>query len=197
LRASEFAYPRIMPPGGEALIAFPHAGFSRTPLVSVPAGAGRIVFCGLLDAWRYRDDNDDAFASFWRSQLGREASRAPRRLEVTLTPAAATPGTSVRMRAAVRPTEHLSTAAGVSIPAIDARLLDERGRPLFVRLWPTAVTGVFEGKFVAPSAGLYDVQVRTDTGGSADVPFVASAGGPLADGDGAQESAGPIARTTR
>jgi hypothetical protein len=196
LRASEFAYPRVMPAGGEALIAFPHAGSSRTPLVSVPAGAGRIVFSGLLDAWRYRDDNDDTFATFWRSQLGREAARAPRRLEVTLTPAAATPGTPVRMRAAVRATEHLSTAAGVSIPAIDARVLDERGHPLFVRLWPTAETGLFEGKFVAPSAGRYDVQVRTDTGVSADVPFVVSDGGRLADADVVSESASLVANST-
>jgi hypothetical protein len=196
LRASEFAYPRAVPAGGEALMTLPQGRGTRAPLVSIPLGAGRAIFSGLLDAWRYRGDNEDAFASFWRSQLGREAARAPRRLEVTLSPGAATPGSLVRLRAAVRATDHLASRDVVSIPAISARTIDEQGRQQFVRLWPTTETGVFEGSFVAPGVGRYDVRVDTDAGTSADIPFVVSAGDPLTESDGGVALSGPIARAT-
>ena len=90
LRATEFAYPRVLPAGAEALVVLPQGSGGRAPVISMPLGAGRVIFSGVLDAWRYRGDDEDAFDTFWRSQLGREAARAPRRLEVMLHPGAAT-----------------------------------------------------------------------------------------------------------
>jgi hypothetical protein len=33
----------------------------------LPAGRGRLIVSGALDAWRFRADNEDAFDAFWRS----------------------------------------------------------------------------------------------------------------------------------
>jgi hypothetical protein len=196
LRGSEFAYPRVMPAGGEALLTISHAGSARAPVVSLTLGAGRVVFSVLLDAWRYRDDDGDAFGAFWRSHLGWEAARAPRRLEVGLQPASATPGTAVRVRAAIRATDQVTSPAGVAIPAISARLVDERGAQRFVRLWPASEPGVFDGNFVAPAVGRYDVQVQTDAGTTTDTSFVVSDGPPVIDVNASRNSAELVARAT-
>ena len=196
LRASEFAYPRILPPGAEAIVVLPQGSGARAPVISVPLGAGRVIFSGLLDGWRYRGDDQGAFDTFWRSQLGREAARAPRRLEVTLHPGAATPGTLVRLRAAVRATDLAATGTGLSVPAVNARVIDERGGQRFLRLWPTSEAGVFQGSFVAAQVGRYDVRVETDAGSSADSPFVVSVGDPLAGDDPTGRSSEAVAHAT-
>ena len=51
---------------------------------------------------------------------------------------------------------------------VRARLVGADGRDEPIRLWPTAELGVFEGRFEAPPAGTYDLQVSTATGASAD-----------------------------
>ena len=196
LRASEFAYPRALPPGAEALVVLPQGIGARAPVISMPLGAGRVIFSGLLDAWRYRGDDEGAFDSFWRAQLGREAARAPRRLEVMLHPGAATPGTRVRLRVAVRATDFAENKTGLSIPAVIWRVIDERGGQRFQRLLPTSEAGVFEGSFAAPQAGRYDVRVETDTGASADTPFVVSVGNPLVDDDRTGQSSEAVAHAT-
>jgi hypothetical protein len=177
LRGSEFAYPAALPVGAEAIVTIPQGRGSRAVVVSMPFGAGRIVFSGVLDAWRYRGDDDEAFGSFWRSQLGREAARAPRHLEMTLDPGVATAGSRVRLRAVVRPTDYDVSGNVVTIPAVSARAVDDRGREEPVRMWPTAQAGVFEGWFDTARAGRYDVRVETDAGASVDSPFVVTAGG--------------------
>ena len=162
----------------------------------MPLGAGRVIFSGVLDAWRYRGDDEDAFDTFWRSQLGREAARAPRRLEVMLHPGAATPGTLVRLRAAVRATDIAENGSGLSIPGVSARVIDERGGQRFLRLWPTFEAGVFEASFAAPQPGRYDVRVETDAGTSADSPFVVSVGDPMMDDDRTGRSSEAVAHAT-
>jgi hypothetical protein len=176
IRASEFAYPRTLPVGADPIVRLPQDSGSRAPIVSAPLGAGRIIFSGLLDAWRFRAEDDEAFASFWRSLLGREAARAPRRLEVSLDPGVATAGSRVRLRAAVRATDQIVAGNVVRVPAVTARAIDERGHQQFVRMWPAGETGVYEGWFDVPRAGRYDVRVETDAGTSADTPFVVTAG---------------------
>jgi len=197
LRATEFAYPRVLPSGAEALVVLPQGSGGRAPVISMPLGAGRVIFSGVLDAWRYRGDDEDAFDTFWRSQLGREAARAPRRLEVMLHPGAATPGTLVRLRAAVRATDIAENGTGLSIPAVSARVVDERGGQRFLRLWPTFEPGVFEATFAAPQPGRYDVRVETDAGTSADSPFVVSVGDPIMDDDRTGRSPEAVAHATR
>jgi hypothetical protein len=204
LRASELACPRALPAGAEALVTLPQRGGSRAAVVAIPVGAGRVVFSGLLDAWRYRGEDGNGFAAFWRSRLGQEAERAPRRLEVTLNPAAATPGSVVRIRAAVRATDQKASEGILSIPAIAAQTVDERGRQQIVRLWPTSEAGVFEGTFVATRAGRYDVRVETEAGTSVDTPLSVGGREVLKDpGDGASlpatiaQATGGVAVTTR
>jgi hypothetical protein len=196
IRASEFVYPRTLPLGSEAMATIPHGTGSRAPLISMPLGAGRIVFSGLLDAWRYRGDDGDAFGAFWRSQIGREAIRAPRRLEVTVHPELVAPGHPVRIRAAIRGTDLEASGSLVAVPWITAKSVDDRGSQQFVRLWPTAEPGVFEGKLIAPRTGRYDVRVETGAGTSADVPVVVSDAGSPKTVDTNLVMPGAIARAT-
>jgi hypothetical protein len=176
IHGSEFTFLRTFPPGAQPLISLNGADGTKVPLLTWPLGAGRIVFSGLLDAWRYRADDDGTFDAFWRSLVGREALRAPRRLEVSVERSAEASADGLRVRAAVRPTEHVPAGDGISIPAVSARLVDERGHQDGIRLWPTAEPGVFEGRLALPAPGRYDVAVETESGSSVDVPYVVALG---------------------
>jgi hypothetical protein len=176
IHGSEFTFLRTVPPGAQPLLILPGTGEAKALLLTWPVGAGRIVFSGLLDAWRYRAVDEGTFEAFWRSLAGREALRAPRRLEVTVDPAPDGPAGGVRVRAAVRATEHAVVSDHISIPAVSARVADERGHQDTIRLWPTAESGVFEGRLALPGAGRYDVRVETDAGSSVDVPYVLASG---------------------
>ena len=199
LRASELAFPRELPAGATSLATMPASagasGPARSPLVLVPLGAGRILFSGALDAWRYRGDDGEVFAEFWRSQIGREAMRAPRKLEITIDESAALPGEELTLHAVVRPTEFGGAGGEITVPAVSAEVIDRNGRAEPVRLWPAAAAGVFEGRFVAGTAGRYDVKVQTDSGVVAESPLLVSSG-PEAPVPGDSSSAGLIAAAT-
>ena len=72
------------------------------------------------------------------------------------------------------------------MPAIHARLIGSDGSEHVIRLWPTAEPGVFEGRFQAPPAGNYDLQVGAASGASIDevVTVVAGARHPSGAADG-------------
>ena len=157
LRGAEFAYPAVVPAGADAAgrdparrgttIAAAGAAHRRGPAdVLRPA---RLVAISRGRRWRRS-------IMFWRAQLASAAARAPRRLELTLTPgdcrrrdarSPARRGTGDRSRHVGRPAS--------SLPAIAARVVDERGAQQDVRLWPTAELGVFEGDVPARPAGRY------------------------------------------
>jgi len=60
-------------------------------------------------------------------------------------------------------------------PPVRASLVGRDGTELFVRLWPQAETGVFEGDVVAPPAGSYDARASA-AGATADTPVIVADG---------------------
>jgi hypothetical protein len=170
LRASELAIPVQPSPGFQILAAANDGGSARGVVVSWPLGAGRIVFSGALDAWRFRGASDDGFGRFWRSEVAAAALIAPQKLDVSVVPAVVRPGDDVRIHARLRQTEFGtgSEPDAVAIPMLSARLVGSDGAVHPARLWPQAEPGTFEVHVRAPSAGRYDVQVKALDGTSAD-----------------------------
>jgi hypothetical protein len=167
LRASEFALPIDSVPGADELAALEQANGRRPAIVSWLVGAGTVVFAGALDAWRFRAGVDDGFGRFWRARMVEAALASPRRVEVGVSPAIASPRDGIVVRAALRQTEWSEGGGQTRMPAVRAMLIGG-GREQIVRLWPTTEIGVFEGRFTAPPAGQYDVQVTTDAGAVGD-----------------------------
>ncbi|HEY8549026.1 MAG TPA: hypothetical protein VIL35_03635 [Vicinamibacterales bacterium] len=98
LLASELAIPDGIHPG-----AYPIArNGSASPLIVSPAGAGEIVFAGLLDAWRFRNRRDHPFDAAWTLFLQVRASRAAEPLTLEL-PRIAEPGERLQATLVVRP----------------------------------------------------------------------------------------------
>jgi hypothetical protein len=169
--ASEWALPRDLDAGGVAIASVAWQGGERAAVASWPRGVGRVIVSGALDAWRYRAGNDDAFGRFWTGTIAAVAAAAPPRLAVSVRPALAAPGQAVTIRAAVR------TASGAPpIPPIDASLVGPDGSLTFVRLWPLAEPGVFEGTVSAPDAGRYEARASLAGELTAGAPLLVAAG---------------------
>jgi hypothetical protein len=151
-----------------------------------------------LDAWRFRAAADDGFGKFWRARIAEAALAAPRRLAVTVTPGVPSANEEVAIHARIRRTEFEDTPGRTRVPAIHARLIGGDGSEDVIRLWPTAEPGVFEGRFRAPSAGNYDLQVGTASGASIDevVTVVAEAHRPSGAAGGAEGALRLIAAAT-
>jgi hypothetical protein len=180
LQASEFAIPRDLA-GGDGLASLDHGKGLRPVIVSWPLGAGRVVFSGALDSWRYRAASDVAFARFWTARIGEAAIEAPRRLELSSTPGVVRPGEEIAVRVQLRPTEFDETRSPIRLPAVRASLSGRNGVYELIRLWPTPETGVFEGRLKAPQAGQYGLSATTDTGATAyDVVTVVADAQPVA-----------------
>ena len=169
IRASEFALPRRLGPGVVALASL-RQQVTRPAIVSMPLGRGRIVFSGALDAWRFRADGDlhRAYRSFWTGTIANLAAASPRRVSVSVQPALAAPGERMKIHAAIDPAAFPSSSGGDG-PAVGASLVGRDGTQHFVRLWPAAGSGIFEGETVAPAPGPYDVRVSV-AGTMADTP---------------------------
>lgn len=182
LKASELALPRRMrggvaPHGGIGLASVAHGGTMRPAIVSWPHGAGRIVFSGALDAWRYRARDDEAFGRFWTGVIANVAAASPGALTVSVHPAVAATGESLTVRARVRSTEFSTGGSRVDVPPVEARLIASDGSQQWIRLWPATEAGVYEGAIVPPSDGKYDVQVKSGhstMGAEADVAVLVS-----------------------
>jgi hypothetical protein len=171
LRGSEFIVLSQSSPGLDSLATIDQGGAMRPVVVSWPAGGGQIIFSGALDAWRYRGAGD-GFARFWRGVIGAGAANAPGRVTVTLDRGAVASGETVVVRARVRGTEFDETRPIVTLPGISARVVGGQGFDEIVRMWPSSELGAFEGRFVAPAAGRYDVRVVLDGDASADTVLV-------------------------
>jgi hypothetical protein len=169
LRASELVITHGDVPGADVLVSIERANGERRPVVmSWPVGAGQVVFSGALDAWRYRARPDHGFDQFWRSLVGEVALASPAPIEVTLDPGIARPGDEIELSVRLRRTEYNESAAPIRLPAVRARIIGASGMQEFIRLWPTAETGAFEGRITAPPPGRYDVQISADGGAVAD-----------------------------
>jgi hypothetical protein len=169
IRASEFALPRRLGPGGVALASL-RQQITRAAIVSVPVGRGRLVFSGALDAWRFRADGDlnQTSMQFWTGMIANLAAASSHRVSVSVRPALAAPGARLKIHAALDPAAFPSSTGGEA-PAVGASLVGRDGTRHFVRLWPAAETGIFEGETVAPAAGTYDARVSV-AGSMADTP---------------------------
>jgi len=168
--ASEFALPRRLGPGAMAVASLSQQ-VARAVIVSVPFGRGRILFSGALDAWRFRatGPDDAAFARFWTGIIADLAAASPRRLSISVHPALAAPGDRMRFRVAVD-SLGFPQRDGEG-PPVRASLVARDGTEHFVRLWPAADPGVFEGDVVAPQAGSYDARAGA-AGSMADTPVI-------------------------
>ena len=169
--AGELAIPRAIPP-----LAFPLATDSGgAPIVfGLRRGMGAVIVSGALDAWRYRDRNDDAFARFWRAVILQQASVAPPPLEVTAMPSLARPGDSVRVTVRLRETELPAAGDRIAVPLVSARVVNPRAlTETVVRLWPSAEPGVYEGEWRPAMAGDYAVDASIGTANGAAIVEVA------------------------
>jgi hypothetical protein len=153
IRAAEFAVPVDPGSGTRVLASLRDRERVRPVVVAWSEGAGRMIYSGALDAWRYRTDN--AFTSFWKEHIAGAAMASPPPLQVTLEPGMVAPNAVVRLTARFRGTE--TTADTV----VSGRIIDRRGEAEPVRLWPTAESGAFEAEFNAPASGEYIVEVAT------------------------------------
>lgn len=175
LRATELALPRDLGRGASAIASVRLHDRVRPVIVSWPLGNGQLVFSGALDAWRYRADDGAAFARFWTGLVANLAAAAPRPLTLSVEPALARPGDPLTVRAAVRQTEWTAAEARIDLPAVGAVLIGEDGTQQQLRLWPTAETGVFEGRIMAERSGRF--HVRASAGAlSADAPVIIAEG---------------------
>ena len=159
IRASEFALAKGLGRGAVAVASL--AGKPARPVVvSFPRGRGRIVFSGALDAWRYRSTAADerAFTRFWTGLLANLAASAPHPLSIAVDPAVAAPGDRLTVRASIDP-QLISSSTGGEGPSVAASLVSGDGTAHFIRLWPAAEEGTFDGEVIAPAAGLYDARL--------------------------------------
>jgi hypothetical protein len=110
----------------------------RPAVVASPAGAGRIVVAGAMDAWRDRGPAS-GFDRFWQSLAAALAQAAGATVDVSATPRAIRAGERadivVRGRS-LRPRSRWSAAAAL-------RCGESAPQPL--RLWPTDAPGTFVG----------------------------------------------------
>jgi hypothetical protein len=173
LDASEFAVPTRISPAVDLLAGLDDAKGRAPVVISWPVGAGRGIYSGALDAWRHRASG--GFAKFWEAQVAAAASAAPRRIEVALDPALASPGQIVTLRVRVRETEFSLASQSIRLPIVSANRTDRRGASEQIRLWPTAEPGLFEARFPAPLSGQYAIQVSSAGRVAFDGPLIVSA----------------------
>jgi hypothetical protein len=165
LRASEIAWPAVLPAGAAALTA------GQRPVIWESAvGAGRLIVSGALDAWRYRDPSASSFDRFWRTLIAGVAATAPPVVSAMATPRIAKPGEAVDVSAVVRDAA-LGSPSDSSVRASISATLEPNTS---VALWPNADVGQFSGALRAPrEPGTYGITVTSDAG-SATVPLVVS-----------------------
>ena len=173
LRATEVAVPRGDVALADVFASVEHRG-ARMPIVfGWPLGAGRVIFSGALDAWRFRALGEEDFSRFWASLFAGAALSAPDRINVSLTPGIARSGEDVSMQVRLRGSELDASDGGIRVPAVRARLISSTGAQEMIRLWPADAPGSFEGRFTASAAGTYQLEVASGDAASQTVMLVA------------------------
>ena len=156
IRATELVVPRG--DAGDVIASTPHDAKQLPVVFTWPIGAGRVVFSGALDAWRFRGSDGDAFGRFWTAIVSGAALAAPDRIELSVDPGVTRPGDDVSVQLRVRASEIDEGAGEVRTPAVQVRLISSTGTETAVRMWPADEPGTFEGTMSAPAAGRYDLQ---------------------------------------
>ncbi|MDH4066044.1 MAG: hypothetical protein OEW19_16715, partial [Acidobacteriota bacterium] len=125
----------------DAVLASVEAG---PAIVSTPAGPGRIVVVGAMDAWRARGDGAQ-FDRFWQDTIARLAQAAGPALAVSAEPPVSVVGDDLQVRVSARSVR--------SLPAwvAGARLQCGSGSAIAVRLWPDHAPGEFVGRARVPA----------------------------------------------
>jgi hypothetical protein len=190
LRATEIAWPNVLPAGARALAqsapgprTSPDTGHSRAVVWRSPAGAGRLVVSGALDAWRFRDPAVSGFERFWQTTIADAASASPPPLSLVASTNVLAPGEETDVAVTIRSTalharssatdRSLPIAASVSAAAVSPANSGGTRSPL--RLWPSSAVGEFHGVFRAPAtSGVYRILASAD-GATADIPIVVAA----------------------
>jgi hypothetical protein len=161
LWASEVVVPSPLPLGARVLARIEDAGNSAPVVWRRPAGAGRIVVSGALDAWRFRAAAGARFDDFWRAVIAEVATAAPPVVELEAAPRVGRPGDAVHIDVAVR------DVALTSEPTADVTArawLDVGQDTVAVRLWPGA-QGQLSGQLSLPEApGSYRLHFETADG---------------------------------
>lgn len=142
LRAGEILRTDVAPITASVLA---HAG-TWPSIVVTPAGNGRIVVSGAMDAWRYRDHDAGAFDRFWRSLVA-ESAAAGAALQLTFENRVASPGSRERFTVRSRRSNALATSAASAV----GRCGD--GPAQTIRLWPTGARDTFHGELPIDDRG--------------------------------------------
>jgi hypothetical protein len=155
MKASELLVARRTPAGSRTLAT---TDSGETVVFSSRRGAGAVIFSGAVDAWRYRAQDEEGFARFWRRAIAEEAAAVPPVLDVSVAPALVAAGTPARVRARLRATE--LSPLDVDVDAVAARAVSPGARvDVPIRLWPTAEPGVYEGEWRPSAIGTYNIAV--------------------------------------
>ena len=164
LMAAELAVPRGVPPLSAAIASDP----SGAPIVfAMRRGMGAVIVSGALDAWRYRDRDDAAYARFWPAAVLQQAAAVPPPLEVTASPRLARVGDAVRVTVRLRETALAGDVDRVALPPFAVRAVNPSARSeTTIRMWPSAEPGVFEGDWrpAQPADYLIDASAGAATG---------------------------------
>lgn len=132
----------------------------RPVMVVSPAGRGRVVVSGALDAWRHRDADGGAFDRFWRSMV-LESAAAGAALQIDLAQPIAAPGALVPFTVRHR----LMDAAQPRTVTASATCGAGEAEP--IRLWPQGAPGEFGGSVPMESGGPCELRVEVEGGPAA------------------------------
>ena len=173
--ASELAWPVALPAAAQVLAGTESTAPEKTarrPIVwRTPAGGGRVIVSGALDAWRFRTHAESSFDRFWQSIVADAAAAAPLRVSVTVRQPVVKPGASTEVEVTLRDVALADLADGRPIGAVVAATIEHDGAPMAIPLWPDHELGRLRGTARAPSTpGHYRVVV-TSGGARADAPI--------------------------
>jgi hypothetical protein len=172
IHASELTWPVALPAAAQVLAETEstEAGTTgRRPIVwRVPAGAGRVIVSGALDAWRFRTHAESAFDRFWQSIVADAAAAAAPRVSVTVSRAVVQPGESTEVDVTLRDVALADLSSGRPLGATVSASIEHDSARIPVSLWPDHEPGRLRGSVrVPPTAGPYRIVV-TSGGARAD-----------------------------
>jgi len=179
LKASEWLMPEDVSAFDEVIVA----SETGPAVVLTPAGRGRVVVVGAMDAWRHRG-TDEAFDRFWRATIARLAEEAGPPVGVTVNPKWVRPGEDVAVQVSAR------TVRAITDWTATAHLTCGTGQAMPLRLWPTGGSGTFDARArpdVESSTCVVTARVagvgegRTEVQVSSDAPVAGRTGAGLSD----------------
>ncbi len=153
MRASELLLMPSLPVGTRSVVTIADG----TAVVATAAtGGGRIIFSGMLDAWRYRAEDAGAFDRFWQGVVAEAASAAGPPLAATVENPLVSVGEDVLI--------HIERRSFGTAPltAIRATVACDTGVERSSRVWPDGVDR-FVTRFTPEHAGMCRVTVEAES----------------------------------